>query len=243
MCTAGPLDPMKIPSGLTCKNTFFDVPKALDEIVAKGPATCPPPTQGWWSSASTSCDVPESSTVVSPDIGPTPDWFSSYIPSEGPAGGRHFDRLLADAVAEDDHEEEASPPNRSNGAPPDPTDFLKVTVVGGQPLQPCAGSSLPRQASGRPWPLQLATLESGPKVLLELARELEPPKAPLRHLHTPQASVTPTALPPTTANPPARRRRGPKDSGKPDRDPNEPQRLGPMAVYVDLGALCKVPGP
>lgn len=109
---------MKIPEGLTCKNTFFDMP-AMDEPVHHdlGPATCPPPTEGWWSSPSPSRPSCRSESSPAPgmeDIGPTPDWFATpqvppQLPSaastgssaKAPGSMSRFDRLLLEATNDD----------------------------------------------------------------------------------------------------------------------------------------------
>lgn len=44
---------MMVPNGLTCKNTFFDIPED-DADLPEGPATCPPASDGWWPSSSSS---------------------------------------------------------------------------------------------------------------------------------------------------------------------------------------------
>lgn len=77
MCTAGPWDPARIPEGLTCKNTFFDIPIASDVVLGSGSATCPLPTEGWWSSPSPSRARNGSNTGSPPaDEINTPDWLS-----------------------------------------------------------------------------------------------------------------------------------------------------------------------
>eukprot|EP00434_Breviolum_minutum_P043658 symbB.v1.2.038930.t1/scaffold6247.1/size28174/1 len=51
-CGVGP-GRMMVPNGLTCKNTFFDIPED-DADLPEGPATCPPASDGWWPSSSSS---------------------------------------------------------------------------------------------------------------------------------------------------------------------------------------------
>lgn len=80
--------PMKIPSGLTVKNTFFDIVGGDDaECAALGPTTCPLPTEGWWSgTTSQNSSQTVTPTVRTPapleDIGPTPSWSNHNTPSE-----------------------------------------------------------------------------------------------------------------------------------------------------------------
>merc|ERR1719162_2069955 len=72
---------VRIPEGLTFKNTFFDIPNAED-VHEPGPATCPPATEGWWpSSGSSGGGTPsiDSPSFASPLLGlpqRTPDWFN-----------------------------------------------------------------------------------------------------------------------------------------------------------------------
>mmetsp|Transcript_27083 Transcript_27083/g.89967 ORF Transcript_27083/g.89967 Transcript_27083/m.89967 type:complete len:373 (+) Transcript_27083:119-1237(+) len=81
-----------IPVGLMCKNTFFDIPSmdADDSMPDPGAATCPLPTEGWWSgamravlplgspqgpSASPLAGSPLSPSPLPPGLGlSTPDW-------------------------------------------------------------------------------------------------------------------------------------------------------------------------
>jgi len=118
----GSWEPMKIPDGLTCKNTFFDIP-AVDELSPEsfGPATCPiMPTEGWWASPSPSRDA--SPNIE--DIGPTPDWFTTPHPPQqellmGSTSGTsksatstsmsRFDRLLMEATADSEVDDEDKP--------------------------------------------------------------------------------------------------------------------------------------
>merc|ERR1719444_458850 len=63
-----------LPEGLTTKNTFFDFDDDQEHV--HGPATCPPPTEGWWCDSGDSSSQPSPSPSPSPTspIGPTPLW-------------------------------------------------------------------------------------------------------------------------------------------------------------------------
>lgn len=121
MSTASLRDPMKIPDGLTLKNTFFDVmPDMEDEDplseVKHRPDTCPMlGPDGPWLSPTPSRSRNERSPFNFEGYGPTPDWFTerSLTPyAQGSrgfacAGGasqlgmRRFDKLLEEATADD----------------------------------------------------------------------------------------------------------------------------------------------
>lgn len=96
-----------IPNGLTCKNTFFDIPEDAD--LPEGPATCPPSSDGWWPSSSSrpSSDGPswpsspgffdlptlnetdstDSTVLPSPPVLNTPEaWMDSFVHRPGPFG-------------------------------------------------------------------------------------------------------------------------------------------------------------
>jgi hypothetical protein len=94
-------DPVK----LSYKNTFFEIPDVEEAFSAAiGPATCPLPTEGWWSSPSPSRGRSEASPNPLDDIGPTPDWSPTPHPPPGviaPSIGR-FDRMLVEAMDEED---------------------------------------------------------------------------------------------------------------------------------------------
>lgn len=187
---------MKIPDGLTCKNTFFDIP-AVDqpESLDLGPATCPLPTEGWWSSPSQSRASPNPLE----EIGPTPDWFTTPAPqpppsavgsasapgtgasANAPTPMSRFDRLLMEATADGsdgdgEHEDEA------------------------QDLPPSVGlpSGLAFGGSGgldTPWEdgPHFAPLRPGPSVSIPPPRGLEPPP-----------TAPPPAPPPAAPSAPAR---------------------------------------
>jgi len=84
--------PVKIPDGLTVRNTFFDILGGNEPSgggVTAGPTTCPLPTQGWWSSSQSQASSQAASpTLITPaplveDFGPTPSWSAHNTPSEG----------------------------------------------------------------------------------------------------------------------------------------------------------------
>lgn len=230
MCAAGLWDPVKIPDGLTCKNTFFDIPNGKDFTVIDGPATCPPPTEGWWNRNS----VDPSLAFENSDIGPTPDWFGADFPG----AGRHFERLLAEATAEDSGELLAYSSLPTTGC-------NKVNAGGElhrEPLRLPVTGFEPRGKPGHP--LLHAPSATGGRVLVELAREIGlPPMIP---------DPTCNLRPPTPELPcfessdgerpvtKARRRRGSKDSKDPNRCRDDPSWWLPTATFVDLGVLVRV---
>eukprot|EP00747_Dinoflagellata_sp_TGD_P163792 gnl/TRDRNA2_/TRDRNA2_182865_c0_seq1.p1 gnl/TRDRNA2_/TRDRNA2_182865_c0~~gnl/TRDRNA2_/TRDRNA2_182865_c0_seq1.p1 ORF type:complete len:555 (+),score=98.51 gnl/TRDRNA2_/TRDRNA2_182865_c0_seq1:61-1725(+) len=82
MPAMGSWDPLKIPDGLTCKNTFFDIPSTQDMSVASGPATCPLPAKGWRNLASSPTRRASSDptpTFAINDLGASPDWYDGSI--------------------------------------------------------------------------------------------------------------------------------------------------------------------
>lgn len=109
---------------LTCKNTFFDIPQSPK--VAPRPASCPPLTSTWWSSAAPYVEASSKRGSISSEtssrrpsveynprliteIGPTPDcfgpgmWHRSLADAVVQAtGSHHFERLLEAAAAETD---------------------------------------------------------------------------------------------------------------------------------------------
>lgn len=107
-------DPVK----LQCKNTFFEIPDVGDSSgYALGPATCPLPTEGWWSSPTPSQGSGRPEVSPNPNFQPTPDWSPTpnmppdmppgnlAVTSGAPSVGR-FDRMLVEATAEDDVSDE-----------------------------------------------------------------------------------------------------------------------------------------
>lgn len=118
MCSAGLWEPMKVPTGLMCKNTFIDVTAREDYVSPFGPAACPLPSEGWrWSSE----PFPRTHLNASADelyeahmgVEQTPDWFmasplnSGMLPSwhcssiaPAVSGPSPFDWLLAESSAQ-----------------------------------------------------------------------------------------------------------------------------------------------
>lgn len=223
MCAAGLWDPVKIPDGLTCKNTFFDVPAEDDSSMNVGPATCPLPTEGWWSSPSVSQTCSNTSPGCLDDIGPTPDWFNVETSVGGAVGGphagRHFERLLAEADEEDEDDDWTATQPGTIVA-----DLYREPVpLYREPVRlPVAAFELPVQhVLPVPVPHAVAPATGG-RILVELAREL--------------------GLQPDQTEKPAvktRRRRGSKESKEPDRCHDLSGWL-PTATYVDLGGLVKI---
>eukprot|EP00931_Biecheleriopsis_adriatica_P083349 TRINITY_DN5692_c0_g1_i2.p1 TRINITY_DN5692_c0_g1~~TRINITY_DN5692_c0_g1_i2.p1 ORF type:complete len:537 (+),score=90.07 TRINITY_DN5692_c0_g1_i2:55-1665(+) len=118
-------DPVQVPAGLTCKNTFFDIPKQADvEALAQGPATCPPATDGWWpSSSSNGSPLPsDTASVQSPSLYRTglvlesvesplqsPDFFDI------PFNGRAADMTSGNNAGESSSQVPSRKPNHSYG--------------------------------------------------------------------------------------------------------------------------------
>lgn len=75
-------DPVKITDGLTCKNTFFEISEDGEQH-AGGPATCPPSTQGWWSSTASSPTSASPSLISLQEITATPSWSAHTTPNSG----------------------------------------------------------------------------------------------------------------------------------------------------------------
>eukprot|EP00747_Dinoflagellata_sp_TGD_P107720 gnl/TRDRNA2_/TRDRNA2_170198_c2_seq2.p1 gnl/TRDRNA2_/TRDRNA2_170198_c2~~gnl/TRDRNA2_/TRDRNA2_170198_c2_seq2.p1 ORF type:complete len:360 (+),score=61.72 gnl/TRDRNA2_/TRDRNA2_170198_c2_seq2:94-1080(+) len=240
MSVAGLWDPVKIPEGLTCKNTFFDIPSMDDPVV--GPASCPLPTKNWWASEASSPRASSPLRVCS-ELDPTPDWFDKYLPQTG--NGRHFDQLLADAMCDSVDE----PENITLRTPPR---LLLLEHLSNEPKGLPMSSFEPVKWGSTPLP----GLGSEGRILLQLARvlHLPPPgtdkKSQLR-MPASDGMTASKALPPAVASPgtsaptandssdaaKAKRRRGSKQAKEPDRDP---VFWLPTATYVDLGCLVRV---
>eukprot|EP00419_Tripos_fusus_P046556 CAMPEP_0172821072 /NCGR_PEP_ID=MMETSP1075-20121228/15691_1 /TAXON_ID=2916 /ORGANISM="Ceratium fusus, Strain PA161109" /LENGTH=197 /DNA_ID=CAMNT_0013661837 /DNA_START=88 /DNA_END=678 /DNA_ORIENTATION=- len=150
------------PRRVVLQKQFFDIPTSNDQAdLNDGPATCPPPTEGWWSSS-----LMEPRSIPDNDIGQTPDWFSADQPAAGSlnSSGGIFNRLLAEDISEEAGGLQAGgerPTIVNRGVPGEP---LRLPAPGLAPMHPHTSQSF-----GQPRP-QLPT--AGDRVVVHLADEL-----------------------------------------------------------------------
>jgi len=220
--TATKWDPVKIPDGLTCKNTFFDISTELESLTSPGPATCPPPTEGWWSSPMLRRGSSEGTSID--DMGPTPDWFGwepATLNTANAIGTSRFEALLADAVGPDDQDDCLT----STCSVPSNPRLSNFSSTGSERTPNSPTREPARISMCSTVDSMLSMPKSVRPVIVELARELDLP---------PQQPTTSPAKP--------RRRRGSRAAKDPDRTGDECERL-PVAIFIDLGGLQQVRQP